>query len=114
MDMILLGELTADLISGYRMERASSLGLRTMYNSFLLRLRINALPKVATLPSTPIEIEDEALVIDEEPETLEETLVTKEDDGDELADDDFLLGPRWQIFEICVGKGSELQKGNPT
>ena len=49
------------------------------------------IPKATTLPSAPIEIEDEVLVIDEEPEALEETFVTNEDDGDELGNDDFLL-----------------------
>lgn len=38
-----------------------------------------------------MEIEDEVLVIDEEPEALEETFVTNEDVGNELGNDDFLL-----------------------
>ena len=49
------------------------------------------IPKVTTLPSAPIEIEDEVLVIDEEPEAVEEIFVTNEDDGDELGNGDFLL-----------------------
>ena len=45
------------------------------------------IPKVTTLPSTPIELEDKVLVIDEELENLKETFMTNEDDGDELGND---------------------------
>ena len=55
------------------------------------------IPRVTTLPSAPIEVEDEVLVIDEEPETLGEQVMAEDeagdllDDGDELGNDDFLL-----------------------
>ena len=65
-----------------------------------------SIPKVTSLPSAPIEIDDEVLVIDEEPEAVEEVLVTNEDDGDELGNDDFLLEdaisqPEGEVIEEC-------------
>ena len=71
-----------------------------------------SIPKVTSLPSAPIEIEDEVLVIDEEPEAVEEVLVTNEDDGDELGNDDFLLEdtisqPEGEVIEECHDNPSE-------
>ena len=71
-----------------------------------------SIPKVTTLPSAPIEIEDEVLVIDKEPEAVEEVLVTNEDDGDELGNDDFLLEdtisqPEGEVIEKCHDIPSE-------
>ena len=77
----------------------------------------NAVPALSqsiptTLPSAPIEIEDEVLVIDEEPEAVEEVFVTNEDDGDELGNDDFLLEdatsqPEGEVIEECPGISPE-------
>ena len=71
-----------------------------------------SIPKVTSLPSAPIEIDDEVLVIDEEPEAVEEVLVTNEDDGDELGNDDFLLEdaisqPEGEVIEECHDNSSE-------
>ena len=71
-----------------------------------------SIPKVTSLPSAPIEIDDEVLVIDEEPEAVEEVLVTNEDDGDELGNDDFLLEdtisePEGEVIEGCHDIPSE-------
>ena len=66
-----------------------------MYHSSRLSRRMLFRPCHKTslklrLPSAPVETEDEVLVIDGEPETLEEPLA-HEDVGDELGNDDSSL-----------------------